>query len=70
MNCRFKELECPGSKPSDTERKRRAMQLARAICIEEKPPALVVARNLSPDISQKEVHRGFESVKVVLRRTA
>jgi hypothetical protein len=47
MNCRFKELECPGSKPSDTERKRRAMQIARAICIEEKPPALVVAKNLS-----------------------
>jgi hypothetical protein len=47
MNCRFKELECAGSKPSDTERKRRAMQIARAICVEEKPPALVVARNLS-----------------------
>ena len=37
----------PGFKPSDTERKRRAMQIARAICVEEKPPALVVERNLS-----------------------
>jgi hypothetical protein len=37
----------PGSKPSDTERKRPATQIARAICVEEKPPALVVARKLS-----------------------